>query len=629
MVELRLSGVGKTYAGEVPLEALRDVTLTIRQGEFISIQGPSGAGKSTLLNQLALLDTPTSGDYLIDGVGVRTLGERRRAVVRSENFAFIFQSFHLLQGRSVVENVALGLLYRGLGHRRRLLAARRALDFVGLGRKSSQRVEKLSGGERQRAAIARAIASGAPVIVADEPTGNLDSRNSDQVMELLSQLNRRGSTVIVVTHDDRVASYASRHLRVEDGVVEELDRTAPAPHRELRPEPMRGRPSRLRVRDALGDVWQGLRARRARSAALIVCVALAVALATATTGLSTTARFQVSDVFDSQRNQLVALAASTTSANLAEQALSAQSSERLRGLAGVRDVAVLATHPSVDVTARPSAPGGASLQLVGSASQTLPESLFTVSSPRPLTSLSDDEVIVGSRAAQTLQLGPVIASPVVWVDGRPRTVVGILTDAGLDVGLLDSVIMVEARAADYSQPQYASVKIRVSPGAAQQVAAQAPVAWLPSAPQSVTVDAPPDPMTLRAEVEASIQAVLYTLTVVAAIAALTLVTTIMVSSVMERTGEIGLRRAIGARRVHIRVLIASEAGLTGLLGGAAGAYLGILAILAITIGRGWQPVVDWAAVPAGIAGGVAVSLLGAVFATHRASRVEPSEALHQ
>ena len=186
MVELRLSGVGKTYAGEVPLEALRDVTLTIRQGEFISIQGPSGAGKSTLLNQLALLDTPTSGDYLIDGVGVRTLGERRRAVVRSENFAFIFQSFHLLQGRSVVENVALGLLYRGLGHRRRLLAARRALDFVGLGRKSSQRVEKLSGGERQRAAIARAIASGAPVIVADEPTGNLDSRNSDQVMELLS-----------------------------------------------------------------------------------------------------------------------------------------------------------------------------------------------------------------------------------------------------------------------------------------------------------------------------------------------------------------------------------------------------------------------------------------------------------
>jgi len=118
MVELRLSGVGKTYAGEVPLRALRDVTLTIRQGEFISIQGPSGAGKSTLLNQLALLDTPTSGDYLIDGVGVRTLGERRRAVVRSENFAFIFQSFHLLPGRSVVENVALGLLYRGLGRRR-------------------------------------------------------------------------------------------------------------------------------------------------------------------------------------------------------------------------------------------------------------------------------------------------------------------------------------------------------------------------------------------------------------------------------------------------------------------------------------------------------------------------------
>ena len=194
-----MSGVGKTYAGEVPLRALRDVTLTIRQGEFISIQGPSGAGKSTLLNQLALLDTPTSGDYLIDGVGVRTLGERRRAVVRSENFAFIFQSFHLLQGRSVVENVALGLLYRGLGHRRRLLAARRALDFVGLGRKSSQRVEKLSGGERQRVAIARAFVKDAPILLLDEITSALDGENESAITEVVRELSE-GRTVIVVAH---------------------------------------------------------------------------------------------------------------------------------------------------------------------------------------------------------------------------------------------------------------------------------------------------------------------------------------------------------------------------------------------------------------------------------------------
>ena len=217
MVELRLSGVGKTYAGEVPLRALRDVTLTIRQGEFISIQGPSGAGKSTLLNQLALLDTPTSGDYLIDGVGVRTLGERRRAVVRSENFAFIFQSFHLLPGRSVVENVALGLLYRGLGHRRRLLAARRALDFVGLGRKSSQRVEKLSGGERQRVAIARALARGPRVILADEPTGNLDSATGEMVLRTFRAMQDRGKTIVLITHDPEIATWADRVVHIRDG----------------------------------------------------------------------------------------------------------------------------------------------------------------------------------------------------------------------------------------------------------------------------------------------------------------------------------------------------------------------------------------------------------------------------
>ncbi|WP_147679965.1 ATP-binding cassette domain-containing protein [Actinomyces ruminicola] len=626
MAELQLRGVGKIYGGEVPLEALRDVTLTIRQGEFISIQGPSGAGKSTLLNQLALLDTPTSGDYRIDDVDVGTLSERRRATVRSENFAFVFQSFHLLKGRSLVENVALGLLYRGLDRRRRVEAAREALAFVGLQHKRSQKVEKLSGGERQRAAIARAVASGAPVIVADEPTGNLDSRSSEQIMELLAQLNRRGATVIVVTHDDNVASYASRHLRVVDGRVEELNRTRlHAP--ETEPSAMRGRASRLRLPDALGDVWRGLHSRLARSAALVACIALAVALATTTTGLSTTARFQVSDVFDSRRNQLVGLAAATTDVSAAEQALSADSAARIRDLAGVRDFAILATHSSVEVASRPSATT-TPLQLVGNVSDALPQSLFTVTGPQPLAVLGEDEVILGSHAAQSLQIGPLLASPVIWLDGRPRVVVGILTDAGLDVGLLDSVIVPESEAVSYSQPQYASVKLRVNPGAAQQVAEQAPVAWIPSAPQSVTVDAPPDPTTLRAEVEDSIRTVLYTLTAVAAIAALTLVAALMISTVMERTGEIGLRRAMGARRIHIRFLIAAEATVTGLLGGVLGVYLGMMSILAITIGRGWQPVMDWGSVPLGIAGGLGVSLLGAVFATHRASRIEPAEALH-
>ena len=628
MAELRLRGVSKTYNGTVSVTALNTVTLDIHQADFVAIQGPSGAGKSTLLHQLALLDVPTTGHYLIDDTDVRALSERARARIRSEHIAFIFQSFHLLPGRSVLDNVAFGLLYRGLGARERRRTARDCLTFVGLEDRAEQKVETLSGGERQRCAIARALASGAPVIVADEPTGNLDSHSSTQVMELLTRLNQQGVTIIVVTHDDAVAAYASRHVRVVDGLVTDVDAATTATHHRRLATPLPpGRPSRLRLPDALVDTWQGVRARLGRSAALIASVALAVALATATMGLSTSARFQVSDLFDSRRNQMVELAVSTTDDGIKAQVLSPQSISRLQALAGVEALTVLAVHDSVPVSARPSSTTGTPLPLIGLATATLPEPLFALDSPDPLTILGDDEVILGARAAQNLQIGPLVSRPVVWVEGRALSVVAILTDAGLDVGMLDSIIVNESTATGYSPPQYASARLRVRPGAAQQVAAQGPVAWLPTSPPSVTVTAPPDPATLRAEVEQSVRTVLYTLTAVTTAAALTIVTTLMIASVMERTAEIGLRRAMGARRVHIRGLVALEAALTGVLGGAAGSYIGILSVLAVSIARGWQPVVAWESVPVGIGAGVAVSLMGAIFAAHRASRIEPVDAL--
>lgn len=625
MAELQLRGISKTYDGTVAVTALDNVTLDIHQGDFVSIQGPSGAGKSTLLHQIALLDTPTSGSYLIDGTDVRSLNEQARARLRSQYIAFIFQSFHLLPGRTVLDNVAHGLLYRGLGGRRRRHAASDSLAFVGLQDRATQSVDTLSGGERQRCAIARAIISGAPVIVADKPTGNLDSHSSTQVMDLLARLNQQGVTVIVVTHDDAVASYATRHVRIVDGVMTQQSTTDDRPHDPIPPAP--GRPSRLRLLDALIDTWHSMRSRPSRTAALVASITLAVALAIATTGLSTTARFQVSDLFDTRRNQLVELAVTTTDDSVRQQVLSEQSTARLDALAGVNALAILTVHASVAVSARPTPTNDIPFTLIGVSNGSLPEALFTTTSPEPLTELGADEVVLGARAAQTLQIGPLVTRPVIWVEGRPLAVVGILTDAGLDLTLLDSVILPTATAVNYSPPQYASVRMRVQPGAAQQVAEQAPVAWLPTAPQAVTITAPPDPATLRAEVEQSVRAVLYTLTAVSAAAALTIVTTLMVSSVMERTSEIGLRRAMGARRVHIRGLVALEAALAGLIGGLIGAYLGILAVLAVTIAREWQPVIAWQTVPVGIGAGVAVSLVGAVVAAHRASHIEPVEAL--
>ncbi|WP_350257616.1 ATP-binding cassette domain-containing protein [Scrofimicrobium sp. R131] len=642
MATLRLQHLGKTYPGTVPVEALRDVSLTIQQGEYVAIEGPSGSGKSTLLNQLALLDSPSTGEYYVDELATSDLSDVSRARIRSSTFAFIFQSFHLLDGRTVEDNVALGTLYRALPEARRLELAREALGFVGLAHKAEQKAANLSGGERQRVAIARAIASGAPVVVADEPTGNLDSHNSGAVLDTLERLNQGGATVILVTHDPGVANRAHRRLRVLDGVVTDESQPELAPSSVPLAPMGEGTESRVRIWDGLKDAWRGLAAKKGRTAALIGSVALGVGLALTTIGLSQTASGQVSDLFDAQRNQRVAMAspsvqgtADTTAGQvLIDQAGSLASLNRLKELAGVEDVAVFVTHASVPVQTRPSAggPDGSSLiDVVGLVEGQLPNSLFTVDRGAPgltpLTQIDDDQVIIGSQIANQIELGPVLGSPVVWIGGVPKEVVGILTDAGLQINLLNSIITTERAALIQADPSYASVELRVAPGAAQQVGLQGPVAWIPAAPDQVQVDAPPDPVEMREQIESNVATMLYTLTGVALLAAVLSLTSSMTTAVFQRTGEFGLRRAIGARRKHITGLVLTESLIIGLVGGVVGAYTSILVILGITLARHWQPVLHPALVPIGILGGIVVGLFGGLFATRRAAKIEPSDAL--
>jgi macrolide transport system ATP-binding/permease protein len=640
MVRLTLLGVSKAYPGEIPVQALEDVTLTIGQGDYVAIQGPSGSGKSTLLNLLALLDRPTAGTYLIDHQDATRLDDAARARHRSATFAFVFQSFHLLDGRTVLDNVALGTLYRGLPLARRTELAREALTFVGLDRKADQRAQKLSGGERQRVAIARAIASSAPVVVADEPTGNLDSASGALVMDTLERLNDEGATVIVVTHDPGVAARAGRRLHMRDGRVSE----APAPPSAMigenaspRPRPPEGRDATVRIPDMLRDAWRGLWTRAGRTLALVAAVALGVGLALTTTGLSDTARYQVSDIFDAQRNQWVSMTATVPdSGAAADQAASGRSLARVRALAGVDAAAVLLTHEQVTVsTGLPgtgrgngSGTGGdQSADLVGVVGGSLPEELMTVDTQgEPLASLSGDEVLIGSQLADRLQLGPLLASPAILVAGEPRRVVGILEDAGLQIGLLDAVLTTEDAAGSLAGARYATALIHVQSGAAAQVAGQAPAAWIPSS-TGISVDAPPDPHTMREQIEGNVTATLLTLTGVTLLAAMLSLANSMTTAVLQRTGEFGLRRAIGARRAHVTVLVLTESVAVGVLGGIAGAYISLLAVLGVTIARQWQPVFDPALVPVGIAAGVLVGLLGGLVAVQRASRIQPADAL--
>ena len=203
--------------GEETVHALRGVSFTIAEGEFVTIMGTSGSGKSTLLNTLGCLDTPTSGEYLLDGTPVRQMSKSQRAVLRNRKIGFVFQNYNLLPKTTAVENVELPLMYRGAPKELRRRIAAEALEAVGLSCRAKHRPSEMSGGQQQRTAIARAIAADTPIILADEPCGNLDSRSSHDIMDILQELNRSGKTIVMITHDEQAARRAQRLLRIADG----------------------------------------------------------------------------------------------------------------------------------------------------------------------------------------------------------------------------------------------------------------------------------------------------------------------------------------------------------------------------------------------------------------------------
>jgi putative ABC transport system ATP-binding protein len=218
---VELQGVSRSFPGPPEVHAVRGVDLVIEAWEYVSIVGPSGSGKSTLLHLLGLLDLPTSGTYRLDGVDTSQMAEGERAAWRGRKIGFVFQSFHLLAHRSVLENVALAMVYTGVPRRERGDRARAALERVGLAHRIAFSPATLSGGERQRVAIARALVGGPSLLLADEPTGNLDSVTAGSILDLFDSLHDQGLTLAVVTHDDAVSRRAQRRVRTVDGRVRE------------------------------------------------------------------------------------------------------------------------------------------------------------------------------------------------------------------------------------------------------------------------------------------------------------------------------------------------------------------------------------------------------------------------
>jgi putative ABC transport system ATP-binding protein len=218
---IQTENIAKIYRmGTELVEALKSVSITVNKGEYVAFMGPSGSGKSTLMNIIGCLDTPTRGKYILNGNDVSEMSESELAEIRNKEIGFVFQTFNLLPRQSALDNVGLPLIYAGVSSSERKARAMAALESVGLGDRAHHKPNELSGGQRQRVAIARALVNNPSIILADEPTGNLDSKTSYDIMDLFQRLHDAGNTIIMVTHEDDIAHYAHRIVRLRDGLVE-------------------------------------------------------------------------------------------------------------------------------------------------------------------------------------------------------------------------------------------------------------------------------------------------------------------------------------------------------------------------------------------------------------------------
>ncbi|MFI2753969.1 ATP-binding cassette domain-containing protein [Cellulomonas sp. P22] len=626
MPDLELRDVRRVFAGTPAVTALDGVTMTITQGEFVAIVGPSGGGKSTLLNILGLLDAPTEGSYLIGGVDTAGMSDSARTRHRSDTFAFVFQAFHLLERRPVTASVELGLMYRGVKVSERARLAREALGRVGLGGFPDRDSSLLSGGERQRVALARALATTAPVLLADEPTGNLDSATSATVVEYLRQVHQSGVTVVLVTHDLSVAAVADRQVFVRDGRLVDQSPVSSGAALAASPTSPPGRGAVLRRTDVLRDAIGSLVSRRGRTLGLVTAVAVGVALVIATLGLSQSARSQVTASFDAHSNKQVTVAWPPASTPDGWGRDSETLVAGLEGLAGVTAAGLVDDH------------GPHSLQLSLQRKATEP-TVVGISGRLPVAAemditwsgedrvLDDDEVLLGRTLATQVALGPLSGRPRVLLDGREVSVAGIVESSTRVPQAVAAVVVSLRHGAAFGQTTYRRAIIMTLAGAAPQVAQQSRTLIDPADELDLDVSAPVDPGTLRAEVESDVRTTLLVLSLIAVVASVLSLGNAMVMSVLDRRQEIGMRRAIGARARHIIALVLHESALIGAAGGVVGLALGFAGILGITISQQWAPVFDVRLAPLAVGAGIGIGALGGLLAAIRAARIDPSAAL--
>lgn len=637
---LRVSGLQKYYgSGPERVFALRSVNLSVGVGEFIAIMGPSGAGKSTLLNLLGLLDTASGGTYEFDGTDVSGLRESEQNLLRAHVIGFVFQQSHVLLADSAADNAALGLRVQGVRRREREERVTRALDLLDLLPRSEELGKNLSGGERQRVAIARAVATRPRLILADEPTGALDSANSARIMSYLRELNRGGVSVILITHDREVAAAADRTVHLVDGVLD--DGSAERKPDSALPAETAGVPSRPGVqrgggwpRRALDEIAQALSihtGKPGRSLLLLLAFLLGTGGLVASMGLNASAAAQVSERIT--RAGLDEVVVSGKDPTLAESADTAARIRALEGVSGVGYRAIIATADArVSLLPPDSVPVAARftgrIQLADpdyvrlQAPSIVPNGAWTLLE----NDWGGNIALLGRDAARDLGIHSAGPGKQIWVGGIALDVVGIISDPGRDE-LLANTILLSPGLRDRLPVSEPELLVRTQPGFPAAVAEAIPLAVSPGDPAAVRVSTVADLRNLGRGVSTDLGTLMGIIAgVLLALASLSAATA-MYLSVQARAAEIALRRAIGASRASIWRMFTLEGLTIGLGGGIAGSAVGMMGVLIACAAQGWTPTLAPSAVGVGIGAGAITGILASAYPALVAARAHPADAI--